>query len=145
MKTILTVLSIAFAGITAQAQVADQMFEIINCRPTLTRPDLGMSVSIEQGGIAGITQLTVKRFFLGHSNSQTFVVKQVGGQNNEGAAMVFTGKGVRFSVNFTTTPRQDGGHDGKLSTLQADGKYADESLTCSSVAHIMGGNSQEQM
>lgn len=104
-------LLICFAGLlitttTIAAQPAfqagaDQFNEIIRCQPL--QPEIGMSVSVETGGIAGLTQIKVSRSFPSHTSTQTYIVKPLTrpeAQINEG--ITYSSSTLLLTVNFNT-------------------------------------------
>ena len=121
--------------ICLNAFAADEINDLIKCQPLKLVPDLGMSVTLSQGGIAGLTTLKVERFFLGSTNTQNYIVRQ---QNVDprllGAPMTFTGDQVSFSVNYTTAPLKDGAHIGSLVTYDSKNNVvSNEQLSCKDV------------
>lgn len=114
----------AFASDEAFAAGADQMTEVLRCQPAQARPDAGMSVSLTTGGIAGLTQVRVTRFFLGHSTVENYIVHAIPTNPRQlGAATSYVGEGIRLTVNFTT--RLPNGK--QYGTLQL-GNQADSSI-----------------
>jgi hypothetical protein len=114
-------------SLSAQAQTGDMMKTVMTCVPTTLRPDVGMSVTVSTGGLAGLTQVRVRHFFLGRSSVETFIVQEQPVDTHKlGAPIVFEGNGIRLSANFTTAPLKDGGHIGHL---VIDGQGSDE-LSC---------------
>jgi hypothetical protein len=105
---------------------ADEMRDVLNCRPAVLHPDLGMALSVSEGGFAGLTQITINRFFLGHHTTENFIVqRQEMDSHIVGAPVVYLGEGVRLAINFTTSPLKDGG---QASTLTINGNS--EQLSC---------------
>ncbi|MGZ3691751.1 MAG: hypothetical protein ACXVAX_09615 [Pseudobdellovibrio sp.] len=133
MKQLLLAATLMIAGLTAQAHtpIADGFNTIYSCNPIELHPDLGMNLTVEQGGFAGITQITIKRFFLGHNTTEQYVVKQkVTVPNRIGAPTLLVGEGIQLSINFTTAPLKDGGHYSVLSLNDANGNVSNEELSC---------------
>lgn len=128
MKKFLLLTAVVLTGLNAFA--IDELNEIVKCRPAKLVPDAGLSVVVSQGGIAGITQITVNRFFLGHHSISNHIVRQVPFDGRMGAPMTFKGQDISLSVNFTTAPAKDGSHPGTLIEKQADGSLVKNELSC---------------
>lgn len=113
---ITTTLLVTTAQATQEAYQAgaDQIHEIIKCQPLAPRADLAMSLTVSTGGIAGVTQVIVKKFYLGHSSSDTYMVKALTRpEGRVGEGITYVGENIRLTTNFTTqTP--NGGHYGVL-------------------------------
>lgn len=120
----------AIAAQEAYQAGADQIVDILNCQPLVLRPDVGMSVIVQTGGIAGLTQIQVKKFFLGHSTAKTYIVKALtrpSGMASEG--ITYSGTEIRLTVNFTAqTP--NGGHFGVI-LITENGSTTTTELSCS--------------
>jgi hypothetical protein len=130
MKMILAA-TLMSLGLTAHAEGADQIYTAIKCGPATVVPDLGLSLEVKEGGFAGLTQVQVKRFFLGHTSQTNYDVQQSPvKQGLLGAPIEFTGNGIRLTINFTTAPDANGQHHGTLETLEENGKYQSEELSC---------------
>ena len=137
MKNLIATIAAFMAFQTANANYPDQMYTVLKCGPLVLRPDLGLSVDVTQGGIAGITQVRVQHFFLGHTQTETYVVRQMALENNRvGAPILYKGKGVTLSVNFTTAPTRDNGHYGVLTTSSALSGTHREELSCHMMSHL---------
>ena len=118
-----------FAADEAFQQGADQMNEIIKCQPLRAMPDMGMQITVATGGIAGVTQVRVERFFLGHTEVTNYIVKAIdlaAGQMGEG--MAYVGNGIRLTANFTTL-LPNGQHYGTLQ-LRSSGIDSLLKLSC---------------
>lgn len=113
-------------SMSAQAQTADQLNTVLKCQPVVLTPDMGLSVTVQQGGFAGLTQLTVRRFFLGHTKTEKFIVRE-SPASNVGGPIEYVGNGATLSVNFTTAPLKDGGHIGHLTLAD---QSTPEELSC---------------
>lgn len=131
---LLTIIAILTLGTTTQAAQeafqngADQMNEIFKCQPLTLRPDQSMQLTVSTGGIAGVTQVRVERFFLGHSSLSTFVVKALPTNGRMGESVTYAGKDIRLSVNFTTqTP--NGANYGVLKIREGN-TVTTEELSC---------------
>lgn len=139
MKTALFTAFIALAFAQAsQAEIrigGDQEYISLMCQPTQVMPDNGLSVTVSEGGLAGLSKITVTRHFLGHSTEEKFYTKR-SSPTRMGEATSFTAKGIRLTVNFTTAPRKDGG---AYSTLQIkkNGVTSMEELSCKTIYHTM--------
>ncbi len=82
---------------------ADLFNEIIRCQPLVLQPDVEMSVSVETGELAGLTQIKISRAFPGHTSTQTYIVKPLTRpetQINEG--ITYSSSALRLTVNFNT-------------------------------------------
>ena len=100
---ITTFTSFAKANQDAFQDGADQMTEIIRCQPLKLHPDLSMSVSVATGGIAGLTQVRVQRYFSGYSTVEIYIVKQQEADPSlASTATTFIGNGIRLTANFAT-------------------------------------------
>jgi ribosomal protein RSM22 (predicted rRNA methylase) len=135
MKSVLTafVLGLALSA-TARAQMADQMITVLKCTNKVVVPDNGLQVVVEEGGIAGLTQIKVTRFFLGRMSEKTYIAKLVPPVPHRlGAPMVYEGKDITLSVNFTTAPLENFGHIGYLETADS----SQEALNCQALAHTL--------
>ena len=125
--TILTLGSQAFAFQEAYQAGGDQMNEIIKCQPNPLHSDMGMSVSVSTGGIAGLTQVTVERFFGSRSSSNTYIVKALRLHPGQlGEAVTYSGSNIRLTVNFTSGV---GSAFGVLK-IRDNGQVSSENLTC---------------
>ena len=111
---------------------ADQINEIIRCQPLVLQPDLGMKVSVLTGGIAGLTQVKISRFFLGHTSTNTYIVKALTrpeAQLNEG--ITYVSSEIRMTVSFNSqTP--NGGNYGMLK-IRENGSTSTTELSCALV------------
>lgn len=137
MKQALLVTVMMVLGLTAKAQNADMLYHVIECKPAVLVPDNGMSVSVFEGGFAGIPQMIVKHFYLGHTTSETFFMHRGVSIAAIGAPISYVNESetVMLSINFTTTPLKDGGHAGTLSTIQPNDALVTENLSCKAVNH----------
>jgi hypothetical protein len=138
MKTILVAMVLAL-GTQAHAEFTgpDAIYTIIKCERAVTVPDLGLSLEVEQGGIAGLTSIRVDEFFIGHNHSAKTYVRQMPIPSKRlGAPMVYEGQDIRLQVNFTTAPDAKGGHIGYLER-NVNGQTQTDELTCQSVVHTM--------
>jgi hypothetical protein len=129
MKTILTA-ALLTLGLSAHAQSADQIYTAIKCGPATVIPDLGLSVEVKEGGLAGATEVVVKHFFMGRTSQTNYYVQQSPNRGLIGAPVEFTGNGIRLTINFTTAPDANGKHRGTLETQEENGKYQSEDLSC---------------
>jgi len=140
MKTILLALMTTVALTqTARAEMrigGDQTRPVLKCQPLALRPDAGMNLIVTEGGLAGLTQVTVSRFFLGHSTSTNYIVKQER-TGAIGSPLSYIGKGIRLTVNMTTSPLKDGGHYSTLQLSSANARYMTEELSCQTIYHTM--------
>lgn len=108
---------------------ADQFNEIIRCQPLVLQPDFAMKVTVQTGGIAGLTQIKISRLFHDHTSTQTYTVKALTrpeAQSNEGITLVSSD--IRMTVNFNSqTPA--GGNYGVLKVREQSGTSTAE-LSC---------------
>ena len=116
-------------GLSAQAQTADQIETIVTCSPLKRVMDLGIEVKVTQGGIAGLTELVVDRYFLGHTSHSTYYVQELATQN-VGSGIVFKGTEASLYTNFTTAPVYDGGHLSHLILTEAGKNPETIDLSC---------------
>lgn len=134
MKNLILLLSLVSVTSLVQAY-PDQIYTIMTCRPAKVVADVGMSLSVEQGGIAGITQITINRFVRGtHKTEQYIVDRKASDPMRAGGPLVYVGKGIELSVKTTTTPNKDGSRPGTLKTAKSSGKAKTEALACKSVS-----------
>src|SRR4051812_48688920 len=74
-----TILAFAAFVLSTQAHAMfispDQIYTTIKCEGKVTVPDLSLGVEVRQGGIAGLTQVVVSKFFLGHSSINQYYVR----------------------------------------------------------------------
>jgi hypothetical protein len=133
MKFVIALL--AGLSLHAHAQGGDQMLVLMTCKPAHAVPDLGMSLTVSQGGIAGLTQIQVQEFFLGHNTNHTYIVRQKEVEPGmAGAPMTFEGQGITLQANFTTGTLADGGHIGHLSGVESAFNNVDLSCKLASTA-----------
>ena len=130
MKTSIALLSLV-VGLSAHAQMPDQFTKVMQCQPAKAVMDLGVSVTVQKGGFAGLTEVIVKRFFLGHTSSTTYIVNELP-QNptHMGAGLSYVGEGIELNTNFTTAQLPDGGHYAQLITEDANNSPSTENLSC---------------
>ena len=140
MKSVLLTIAAAITLTqTARAEMrigADRIYTVLKCHAAVATPDRGISVVITQGGFAGLTEMTVTHYYLGQSSEQKYVVTQEMPQQM-GSPMRYVGTGVRLTVNFTTTPMNDGGHYAVLQRDSINGHYMPEELSCHTIYHTM--------
>lgn len=137
MKQALLVTVMMVLGLTAKAQNADMLYTVIECHNAVMMPDNGMTVTVAEGGFAGIPQLTVKHFFLGHTTSDTYMVQHGFNSHMVGAPISYNNETVSLEINFTVAPLKDGGSPGTLRIIQPDDSVATDRLSCAAVNHIM--------
>jgi len=130
MKSVIALAAMVLGmGFNANAVMPDQMSVVLKCTRAMPVPDIGLSVEVEVGGIAGLTQLHVSRSYLGKVFVKNYIVKQVLPKPGLlGAPVVYEGQEARLTVNFTTAPDKNGGHIGTFETN--DGSGVDEKLSC---------------
>lgn len=122
----------AFASDEAFQQGADQLNEVMRCQSLTVQPDNGLTVTVLTGGIAGLTQVRVERFFIAHREVKTYLVKAIpANPRRAGDATALVGNGIRLTVNFTTL-LPNGEHYGTLQTFKNDMGLTEE-LACSSM------------
>jgi len=128
MKNLVLVLFLAFPGISAFAN-GDEYKTILNCKPSVIRPDLGMTLQLLESGITGSTVIRTTRYFLGHRQVNNYYVqRQPINPRIFGAPLVFKGETILFSINMTTSPSKNNVRPATLTT----GQYGFESLLCKS-------------
>jgi len=140
MKTVLLTLAAAISLTqTARAEIrigADQIYPFLKCQGVDNVPDRTVTVILTRGGIAGLTELTVTHSTFAQVSSQKFVVTEKR-SNQVGGAINYVGAGVRLTVNFTTSPMNDGGHHAVLQRDSKNGRYMPEELSCQTIYHTM--------
>ena len=132
MKNLFLVFSLSASLLSSAALASgDMMVDTIKCQPQEIHPDLGMSLVVSEGGLAGIPQIYITRYFIGYSSNETYLARvQPPEPRRLGAPVVYKGNGISLSINFTTSLLEDGGHLGFL-TLQKPGQEAmTERLSC---------------
>lgn len=138
--TFLSVLVAMTLSKTAQAEIRiglDQNRVIFRCEPNYTTSNRPMMVTVSEDRKSKTTEVVVTRYYLNQAFVNTYTVNQET-SDRMGAPTSFVGPGIRLTMNFTTTPLQDGGH---YSTLQLQSKnpkrYTIEKLSCQTNYHTM--------
>ncbi len=123
--------TLILAGFAAQAAPgADQYKVVLSCRSLYAAIDNNVEVLLLEGGLAGGITLRVSRSkFVGLSETNYFVKKQQPPEGMDGAPVVYAGKGVKLSVNYTTAPIGNG-HYGRLSQKNVGGGTLTDELVC---------------
>lgn len=132
MKNILftTLLALLAFTVTSKAFAADELVDLIKCRPAILTPDLSMSLTLSSGGIAGLTMIKVERFYLGHSTQETFLVRQLATNPQfENQPVIFLGEDISFEADFSAVTN-DGGAPGILKLRQGTSDFSFEELSC---------------
>ena len=111
---------------TAAFANGDMYKTTFQCGPAVLHPDLGMSLQVQEGGLSGIPRIEVTRFFLGHRQVDSYMAPRTVETGRMGAPVVYQGQGLRFQINMTTAPSQDGTRVAYLTTKQ----YGQETLKC---------------
>ena len=141
MKNLLLVTLIAIissTSLTIQAMMPihpDEQRDILICNPLAKSPDLGLQVKLSQGGITGMTQLVVSRYYLGHSTESTYIVQKQASDNRPGQALIYASRDARLTVHATTTPLEDGGNYSTLE-VRTNNQIISEKLSCHIVYSI---------
>src|SRR5437764_1385437 len=98
MKTILALILASSFQAQARSAGADEIKTIITCERAVNIPDLGLSVIVRQGGIAGLTEVQVRNFFIGHSSIAKYYVQQLPIEPKRmGSPLVYKGNGIVLS------------------------------------------------
>lgn len=129
---------ISSISLTTQAMIPihpDEQRDVLICNPLVQRPDLGLQVKLSQGGITGLTQLVVTRYYLGHSTESTYIVQKQASDNRPGQALIYSSREARLTVHTTTTPLEDGGNSSTLE-LRTNNQIISEKLSCHIVYSI---------
>ena len=134
MKNILLIAAVLF-GLSAQAATnPDELQNVFRCVPTEIMPDNSMLVEVFEGGIAGIPQIRVTHYYFGHSPSEVYLAKKARQNGRPGSPLVYAGRDIRLSMNFSTSPLKDGGHYSTLQIRNLD-EVENYELSCKSVSH----------
>lgn len=135
MKNILSICALTL--LTFSAQASDELIDVLQCRPVASKADAGLSVSVAQGGFAGITLVTINRFFFGQHTIAKHLVKQLPLlPGRAGSPVIFEGDTVRLSVNFSTRALKNGSHPALLITIGENGNLINEDLVCTGLKQI---------
>ena len=104
-----TMLFLALNLLSLSTFAAGDMEEVIfECQPAVLRPDVGLSLKVIEGGLAGMTRIEVRRSMLGHTQADNYIVKRnLDNLGSAGSAFELKGRDIIFSINLTTTPRPD--------------------------------------
>jgi hypothetical protein len=132
MKNIFITLLAALTIFTtaSKAVAADELVDLIKCRPVVLTPDLSMSLTLSAGGIAGLTMIKVERFYLGRSTTQTYVVRQLDlNTQQEDQPVIFLGEDISFEADFSAVTN-DGGAPGILRLRMGTNDFSIEELSC---------------
>ena len=115
MKALITTL--LALGIQAHATTgADIPETVMTCQPLINAAGLTEKITVETGGIAGLTYVEIHTYFSGHVGVKTYYVQEVQPTPGiVGAPVEYVGKGIDLTANFTTAPMNNGGHIGHLS------------------------------
>lgn len=109
----------------------------LKCEPNYVTSGQPMSVTVSEDLRKGTAKINVTRYYNDKAIVKTYAVKKEVSPAIGGATS-FVGSGARLTVNFTTTPLDDGGH---ASTLQLPTKvknrYTLEKLSCQGVYHTL--------
>ncbi len=135
MKNFLSICALTL--LTFSAQASDELIDILQCRPVAAKADVGLSVSVAQGGFAGITQITINRFALGQHTIAKHIVRQLPILTGRaGSPVIFEGDTVRLSINLTTQALKNGSHPALLITIGENGNLINEDLVCTGLKQI---------
>lgn len=132
MKNMIFTTLAALLVLTTSTKVmaADELVDLVKCRASTLRPDVGMSLTLSAGGIAGLTMVKVERFYLGRSSSKTYIVNQLplNPQQND-QPVIFIGEDISFEANFNT-PTTNGMAPGLLKLRLGTNDFSFEELSC---------------
>lgn len=99
---------VTLASITAFANV-DQYEVVYNCAAAFMGADSEVGVQLLKGGLTGKPTLRVTHVNLRHRQVDNyFVTKQATPAGRMGAANVYVGQDIKFTINMTTAPLEDG-------------------------------------
>jgi hypothetical protein len=137
MKKIIFIASLML-GLTVNAKVGgDQMYQVLSCDMIANVQDMFMKVELYQGGISGIPQLQVKRFFMGRpSVFKTYLVREKPKNPYTGKNLiVYQGDNVKLTINLMALSVKDRGY---LSYLDLkEGPYtSQQSFSCKFISNI---------
>jgi len=104
----------ALLAISSTVFAADEMNPKFNCHRVPVIPDAGMGVTVLEGGIFFHTAVKVQNFFLGHSTSDNYLVRDI--PSADGVAYEDSAtQGQELSLNINQEARlKDGGYPAQL-------------------------------
>lgn len=116
MKSVLVKISILALSITASATPGDMTKLVADCHWLSPVQDVGMRVTVTEGGLAGITQLQVSRFFIGRATQvKTYLVYKTPIQRH--GLLVFQGDQVKLQINLGVAPNAENRYPAVMETL----------------------------
>lgn len=115
------------------ASAADELVDLIKCRPSVLVSEMDMSLTLSAGGIAGLTVITVERSYMGRHTTQSYVVRQavVNPLQND-QPIIFVGEDISFEADFGVATT-DGAAPGLLKLRLGTDAFSIEELACSAV------------
>lgn len=130
MKTLILITSALFGLAANASSYPDELYPVFNCNSIIEQSDSGTTVEVLEGGIAGVPQIRVTRYNVGHASTDTYFAHRLK-QNPKriGSPIVYEGRDVRLAMNFTSAPLEDGGHYSTLEVRHED-MVAIEELSC---------------
>jgi hypothetical protein len=135
MKTFfktLTALFLVFGASTVMA--ANEMVDLVKCRPMTLTPDLAMSLTLSAGADSAVTVIKVERFFLGRSSEKSFIVRQAQVEPQQ-QSVLFLGEDISFEADFNKASI-DGGAPAVLKLRLGTDDFSIEELSCQVVRQI---------
>jgi hypothetical protein len=138
MKMILVLLAFAAAQAQAQIRHPDEILTVLKCERAVNIPDLGMSVEVRQGGIAGLTSIEVENFYLGHSTRENYYVSPVVAQPaSANQPAIYEGNQIRLTINIQSALDAKGGTPATLELYDSAGHVQTTQLSCQAVLNTL--------
>jgi hypothetical protein len=136
-NAIFTILAAMFVlSTTSKVMASDETIDLVKCRPATLRPDLGMSLTLSAGGVAGETVIRIERFFLGQFSEKSYVVRQSPIEpQQDSQSMLFLGEDISFQADFSRASI-DGGTPALLKLRQGTNDLSIEELSCQVIQQI---------
>ena len=106
MKVLLIVLISAVSASTFAT--SDQHKVVYDCTSAVPHPDAGLSIQLLNDSSTDGATVRVSRMILHHHKIHNYLVEKQKSAGRMGAAQVYTGQGVTFTINITTAPLEDG-------------------------------------
>lgn len=135
MKNILfaTLAALIVFTSTSKAVAADELQDLIKCRPTVFAPEIEMSLTLSSGGIAGLTMITVERLYMGRVSSQSYIVRQISVSPEQmEQPVLFLGEDISFEADFGVATT-DGYAPGLLKLRAGTNDFSIEELSCAAL------------
>lgn len=128
MKQLILITLFSISSLSAFA--ADELKVLFQCGPEIVRPDVGISLQVLVGGIAGVPQIKITRYKLGRRQEEQYMAQFKNQTNGPvGGATVLAGiagSEIKFSINMTTAP----GPQGKRRATVETKNHGKEYLLC---------------